>query len=79
MLDAHLGTIVIVILKLLRPATAVGWSSLICTILIMGGINLIVLGLIGEYLGRMYMSINQTPQYVIRECLNEKDSESSEV
>ena len=74
-----LGTIVIVILKLLRPATAVGWSSLICTILIMGGINLIVLGLIGEYLGRMYMSINQTPQYVIRECLNEKDSESSEV
>ncbi|MBE5925414.1 MAG: glycosyltransferase family 2 protein [Lachnospiraceae bacterium] len=74
-----LGSIVIVILKLLRPATAVGWSSLICTILVMGGINLIVLGLIGEYLGRMYMSINQTPQYVIRECLNDNDSESREV
>lgn len=64
------GCIITVISKLLRPETAVGWSSIICVILIMGGINLVVLGLIGEYLGRIYMSQNKTPQYVIRESIN---------
>ena len=74
-----LGAIVTVIHKIMRPEIAVGWSSIICTILIMGGINLLVLGLIGEYLGRMYMSQNQTPQYVIRERINIDNSKTGEV
>lgn len=73
-----IGCIVTVIHKVVRPEIAVGWSSIICTILIMGGINLIVLGLIGEYLGRMYMSQNRTPQYVIRERINIHDSRTGE-
>lgn len=74
-----IGCVITVIHKLVRPEIAVGWSSIICTVLIMGGINLIVLGLIGEYLGRMYMSQNQTPQYVIRESININDSRTGEV
>lgn len=73
-----IGCIVTVIHKVVRPEIAVGWSSIICTILMMGGINLIVLGLIGEYLGRMYMSQNRTPQYVIRERINIHDSRTGE-
>lgn len=44
-----------------------GWSSLSSIVLILGGIILIVLGLIGEYVGRIYMCTNATPQYVVKE------------
>lgn len=65
-----LGGIYTLIHKIVNPMTAIGWSSIVCIILILGGINLIILGIIGEYLGRIYMSQNQTPQYVIREYIN---------
>lgn len=44
-----------------------GWSSTVAILLILGGLILLVLGMIGEYVGRIYMCINATPQYVIRE------------
>jgi len=42
-----------------------GWTSLIVSQLFVGGILLICMGLIGEYLGRMYLSVNHKPQYSI--------------
>ncbi|MGN0596119.1 MAG: glycosyltransferase [Ruminiclostridium sp.] len=62
--------IVIVVRKLLEPNIAVGYSSLMAAILVIGGIIMILLGLIGEYIGRIYMCINNSPQYVIREKIN---------
>lgn len=62
--------LITVINKLIHPNVAIGWSSTISVTLILGGIILLVLGMIGEYLGRIYMCINQTPQYVIREKVN---------
>jgi glycosyltransferase involved in cell wall biosynthesis len=59
-----------VINKLLNPAVAVGWSSIVSIMLILGGIILLVLGMIGEYLGRIYICINNAPQYVIKEVVN---------
>lgn len=44
-----------------------GWSSTTAILLILGGFILLVLGMVGEYVGRIYMCINATPQYVIRE------------
>ena len=44
-----------------------GWSSIISIQLITSGIIMIMLGLIGEYIGRIYISINNSPQYVIKE------------
>lgn len=61
------GTIVIVVRKLLHPGTASGWASLIVTILLVGGIQTFCLGMLGEYLGRTYLRINKKPQYVVRE------------
>lgn len=56
-----------VIKKFVRPDVPVGFSALVCIILFIGGVIMITQGMIGEYLGRTYMSINETPQYVIRE------------
>lgn len=53
--------------KIMDPAVPVGWSSTVAAILIMGGMVLFVLGMIGEYVGRIYICINNAPQYVIKD------------
>ena len=40
------------------------------TILFLGGLQLITVGLLGEYIGRIYISLNNSPQYVIKERFN---------
>jgi glycosyltransferase involved in cell wall biosynthesis len=52
-------------IKLADPTVPAGWTSLIATMLFVGGIQLIGLGLIGEYLGRAYLKLNRKPQYVV--------------
>lgn len=58
---------VIVVHKLLDPNVAVGWSSLIVAILIMGGVQLLALGAIGEYVGRILLNFTTPTQYSIAE------------
>lgn len=67
--------IVIVIRKIVDPNRALGWSSTMSILLILGGLILIVLGLIGEYVGRIYINMNNSPQYVIRSVINYNDEE----
>lgn len=62
--------ITVVVNKLLNPAIAIGWSSTMAALLVIGGLILFMLGLIGEYIGRIYISLNNAPQYVIREMIN---------
>jgi polyisoprenyl-phosphate glycosyltransferase len=47
--------------------TAIGWASLIVSILVLGGFQLMTLGVLGEYVGRTHLNVNQGPQYVIGE------------
>ncbi len=61
-----IGGIVTIINKLVNPDVLMGWSSMFCLLLFVGGVILIMLGLIGEYIGRIYICINKSPQYVIR-------------
>ncbi len=63
-------TIYIIIRKLTIPEISLGWSSLMAAQLIIGGAILCVLGLIGEYIGRIYICLNNSPQYVIKELIN---------
>lgn len=53
----------------ITPQMEAGWSSIISVLLIVGGIILVMLGLIGEYVGRIYICINNSPQYVIKEIV----------
>lgn len=64
---------VVVIEKLNNPSLPIGWPSLIIAFLVFAGVQLFILGLLGEYLGRLYLSSNQTPQYVVREMYCRSD------
>ena len=80
MLFAGLGFILgitVVCNKLLHPEVAAGYSSMMATMLFVGGVQLIVLGLIGEYVGRMYISQNKSPQYVVRSTSKNLQFENS--
>ena len=62
--------IYIIVKKIIGADILQGYSSIMATILFVGGIIMIILGLIGEYIGRIYICINNSPQYVIKEKLN---------
>lgn len=61
-----------VIKKLVIPDVPIGFSALMAALVFIGGMIMLMLGLIGEYIGRIYISLNNSPQYVIRECINEQ-------
>lgn len=65
--------VLIIIRKIIHPEILAGYTSLISIILFVGGIIMLILGLIGEYIGRMYMVLSDQPQYVIREIINADD------
>ncbi|MBQ8961387.1 MAG: glycosyltransferase [Ruminococcus sp.] len=69
--------LVIVIRRLIHPNIPIGYSSMMAVILFMFGIVLIVLGLIGEYIGRIYICINNAPQYVIRSVIKKENGPDS--
>ncbi|MBQ3406238.1 MAG: glycosyltransferase family 2 protein [Lachnospiraceae bacterium] len=77
MLMALIGFIIIialVIIKLTGPKMAHGWTSLVAINVLIGGMIMIMLGVIGEYVGRIYQCLNQNPQYVVRETINYESS-----
>lgn len=59
-----------IINKLLNPKILAGYSSIMAALLFIGGMIMSMLGLLGEYVGRIYICINNSPQYVIRETVN---------
>ena len=65
------------------PGLVTGFSALMSVIVFMGGMLMLMLGLVGEYMGRVYISMNSSPQFVIREvvgkevkCKKKKKSQS---
>ena len=73
-----LYTIYTVIKKFVNPAVPLGFSTLISAIMIIGGMLMLMLGMVGEYIGRIYVCMNRSPQYVIREVINETDDTDKE-
>ena len=56
-----------IIQKLLNPELQIGWTSVMVSILFFAGVQIIFLGLIGEYVGKHYLHSNGTPQWVVKE------------
>jgi undecaprenyl-phosphate 4-deoxy-4-formamido-L-arabinose transferase len=67
--------IAVVIRKLLHPAISAGYSSIISVIFFIGGIIMMILGVMGEYIGRIYMTVSDMPQYNVRQALNAADTQ----
>lgn len=61
-----LAVIVMVIIKLFGY-TVQGWTSLLCVIFLLGGIQIFCLGVIGEYIGKMYAETKARPRYIIED------------
>lgn len=64
---AGIGALGWVLISYLQHGTVTGWASLIAVILILGSVQLMILGVIGEYLGRMYLEAKQRPLFIVRE------------
>lgn len=60
----------IVIERMSHPELPLGWASTLSVLLVVGGVQLFALGMIGEYLGRLFLKDNGSPQFVVRETVN---------
>jgi len=56
-----------IIMKLLTNRTIPGWSSVLASVLFIGGLQLLVLGMLGEYLGRLFIESKKRPNYIIKD------------
>ena len=65
-----------VVKKFVNPNVPIGFSAMMAALVFIGGMIMLMLGLIGEYIGRIYISLNNSPQFVIRECINVSENES---
>lgn len=72
------GLYIIIHKLFIHTNIAQGYSSMMAVLLFIGGIIMLMLGMIGEYLGRIYICINNSPQYVIKEMFNIKEGEKNE-
>ena len=66
-------TVWLIVNKIMDPNLPMGWSSSMCLMTLLFGAVLMVLGVVGEYLGKAILILNNTPQYIIRETVNMKD------
>lgn len=55
-----------VLMKFFEPNVPLGYASLLVTVSFLGGIQLIAIGMVGEYIGRTFLSINKSPQFIIK-------------
>jgi len=67
-----------IIKKFVNPAVPLGFSSMMSAILVIGGMIMVMLGLIGEYIGRMYICMNSAPQFVVRDLIPAKEEKQEE-
>ncbi len=70
-LTGFLGILYKIVERLLHPDQfTVGWTGLFTAIMFLGGIQLITIGIIGEYIGKIYQEIQNRPRYLIKEKVN---------
>jgi undecaprenyl-phosphate 4-deoxy-4-formamido-L-arabinose transferase len=56
--------------KINNPQIALGYSSIMSAILFIGGMLMIMIGTLGEYIGRIYTNVNNVPQFVVKQKIN---------
>lgn len=67
-------SLVIIVYSLVRffiGATVSGWASTLCSIWALGGLQLLAIGVIGEYIGKIYLETKRRPRYIVEEFLED--------
>ncbi|MCD7863949.1 MAG: glycosyltransferase family 2 protein [Lachnospiraceae bacterium] len=67
-----------IIKRIILPDIPAGYSALMSALMFFGGMIMVLLGILGEYIGRIYISLNSAPQYVIRERFNADDGQAQQ-
>nr|WP_278846384.1 glycosyltransferase family 2 protein [Limosilactobacillus mucosae] len=63
-----IGLLFVIIRRIVEPSSSVfGWASMICIILLLGGLQLLCIGILGKYIGRIYLQVKRRPIYIIKE------------
>ena len=62
----------VMLIAFLAAGALTGWSGVLCSVWAVGGLILLCLGVIGEYIGKIYLETKQRPRFLIREVLDEK-------
>ena len=63
-----LGILWVIVRRLLNPASSIfGWASTTCIILFLGGLQLLCIGIVGKYIGRIYLQVKHRPIYIVKE------------
>lgn len=70
--------LVLILKKIINPNIALGYTSIMSTILFVGGMLMIMLGLLGEYVGRMFIVMANAPQFVVRDVVNKEVNDNGE-
>lgn len=68
-----LFTAYVLYMKLFGGATISGWASIMCVLLILGGSQLFMMGIIGEYIGMIFMEMKKRPSYIVDETSLNQD------
>ena len=62
-----IGIIFVIARKLIYGGSAFGWASMVCIFLFIGGIQLLCLGIVGKYIGKIFMEVKKRPVYILKE------------
>ena len=73
-----LGLIWLLIRKIVSKTKIAGWTSTMMTMIILAGIIILMLGIVGEYVGRMFLTMGNYPQYVVREIYGKNKEEGQQ-
>ena len=68
-LFSFMGGIFVVYRKMVYGIPILGWASIMVSIFLVGGVQLLIIGILGQYLGMTYREVQQRPLYLIRERL----------
>jgi len=69
-----IAAVFVTIEAVVMQATPRGWGSIMAAVLLLSGVQLMILGIVGEYLGRMFLTANRKPQFIVREAWRSGDA-----
>jgi undecaprenyl-phosphate 4-deoxy-4-formamido-L-arabinose transferase len=67
--------LVVFVERIIDPELQIGWASIMTAVLLLSGVQLFMLGVLGEYIGRTFITTNSAPQYVIHQVMSKDDSQ----